>query len=996
VAGIGLGSRLQHLGAAAQNALEVARFGGLETGEESSPFEVVAERPVYRLRRYHPEVAAGPPIVLVPPLMLSSEVYDVSPSASAVTILSEHGTDPWVVDFGSPEHEKGGLERSLTDHVLAVSDAVERVGKAAGRPVHLAGYSQGGMFCYQAAAYRRSDGIASLVTFGSPVDTTAALPLGIPEGIASRGAGLLAGAFERRAVPAWVSREGFRLLDPVKSLRQRLDFVRSLGDREALLPRERQRRFLMGEGWVAWPGPALAEFMRQFIVHNRMLSGGFVIEGRMVTLADITSPLMYFVGEIDEIAPAKVVRAVRRAVPEAEIYEVALRAGHFGLVVGSSATRTTWPVVADWAHWRDGEGERPEVAVAVDEFVEEPASRPSSRDRATHALGLTANVGIGIARSTLGTAREAAGAVRDLTGEAAGQLSRLSRLERVRPGTRISIGMLLDEQAGHSPEDVLFLWEDRAYTQAQVKHRIDSVVRGLLSVGIRQGEHVGVLMSARPSALAVVGALNRLGAVAVLMRPDGPVLREAELGQVNRIIADPELSAEALEAGVPVLVLGGGAEPRELGANVTDMERIDPEVVELPAWYEPNPGRASDLAFILFTGEGERTRSNRISNGRWVLSAFGTASSAALTPSDTVYSVTPVYHPSGLLMSIGGAIAGGARLALARAFDPETFWDEVRRYGVTVSAYTWTMLRDLVEAPADARERHHPVRLFIGSGMPRGLWRRVIDRFAPAGVLEFYASTEGDAILVNVSGSKPGSKGRPLPGSADVRIAAYDPERGQLEEGPDGFAIPSPRGERGMLLARVRSTALITSSETPLRGLFEPGDAWLSTGDLFMRDVDGDYWLVAHAHAMIRTDAGLVASNPIEDALGDVAAVDLVTAYGVKGAGHDIAVAAVTVRSGHELGAEALTEALSILDLAERPSVVRAVDAIPLTTWYRPLTGPLRAEGIPEAGAVEAWSLDLESGEYKPLDAATRTLLLGEDGAGVEEPSGRAASLPGR
>ncbi len=975
-----MSSRLSGLGAAAQNALEVARFGGLETGEESSPYEVVAERPVYRLRRYFPEVATGPPIVLVPPLMLSSEVYDVSPAASAVTILSEHGTDPWVVDFGSPEHEEGGLERSLTDHVLAVSDAVERVGKAAGRDVHLAGYSQGGMFCYQAAALRRSEGIASLITFGSPVDTAAALPLGIPEGMATRGAGVLAGAFERRAVPAWMSREGFRLLDPVKSLRQRLDFVRSLGDRAALLPRERQRRFLMGEGWVAWPGPALAEFMRQFIVHNRMLSGGFVIEDRLVTLADITSPILYFVGEIDEIAPARVVRAARRAIPEAEIYEVALSAGHFGLVVGSSATKTTWPVVAEWAHWRDGDGSKPETAVEVEEFVEEPPVRPGARDRVTHALGLTANVGVGIARSTLGTARGAAAAVRDLTGEAAGQLTRLSRLEQVRPQTRISIGLLLDEQAENAPDDVLFLWEDRAYTQTQVKHRIDSVVRGMLSLGIRQGEHVGVLMAARPSALAVVAALNRLGAVAVLMRPDGPVFREAELGQVNRIIADPELAESARdEARVPILVLGGGAEPRELGEGLTDMERIDPDAVELPSWYEPNPGRASDLAFVLFTGEGERTRPNRISNGRWVISAFGTATSAALTPSDTVYSVTPVYHPSGLLMSIGGAIAGGARLALARDFDPQTFWDEVRRYGVTVSAYTWTMLRDLVEAPADARERHHPVRLFIGSGMPRGLWRRVTERFAPAGVLEFYASTEGDAVLVNVSGAKPGAKGRPLPGSAEVRIAVYDAELGQLTESPQGFAIPTPRGEPGMLLARVRSTGLISSSETPLRGLFEPGDAWLPTGDLFLRDVDGDYWLVGHAHATIHTAAGMVAPNPIEDALGDVDAVDLVTAYGVQGPGHDIAVAAVTLRDGHELDAGALTRALSGLDAAERPAVVRVVDEIPRTTWYRPLTGPLRAQGIPPAGEGEAWIRDPDSGDYAPMDDASRAgLLAGE------------------
>ncbi len=74
------------------------------------------------------------------------------------------------------------------------------------------------------------------------------------------------------------------------------------------------------------------------------------------------------------------------------------------------------------------------------------------------------------------------------------------------------------------------------------------------------------------------------------MRPDGPVAREAELGQVTRIVADPELAARALEAGArEVLVLGGGGEERDLGGDVIDMERIDPDEVRLPAWYRPNP-----------------------------------------------------------------------------------------------------------------------------------------------------------------------------------------------------------------------------------------------------------------------------------------------------------------------------------------------------------------------------------------------------------------------
>ena len=93
------------IGAAAQNALEVARFGGLETDEQPSPFEIFAERPVFRLRRYYPPDRADgtrpdfPAIVLVPPMMLAAEIYDVAPTSSAVTILHSHGVEPWVVDF---------------------------------------------------------------------------------------------------------------------------------------------------------------------------------------------------------------------------------------------------------------------------------------------------------------------------------------------------------------------------------------------------------------------------------------------------------------------------------------------------------------------------------------------------------------------------------------------------------------------------------------------------------------------------------------------------------------------------------------------------------------------------------------------------------------------------------------------------------------------------------------------------------------------------------
>ena len=991
----------RRLGATAQNALEVARFGGLTTEEQPSPFEVAAEHRVYRLRHYYPGGPDRPPILLVPPMMLAADVYDVSRATSAVSILDEHGADPWVVDFGSPEREEGGLERTLADHVVAISDAVDRVGQATGRDVHLGGYSQGGMFCYQTAAYRRNQGLGSLITFGSPVDTREGTPFGIPEYLASGAAGLLADrVFRDLGLPAWASRTGFSLLDPVKSARNRIEFILQLHDREALLQREGQRRFLEADGWVAWPGPALADFLQQFIAHNRLLEGGFVVEGRLLTLADVECPILSVVGTVDEIAPAAGVRAIRAAAPRAEVYELALGAGHFGLVVGATSNTITWPTVAEWVRWRDGEGDRPD---GVNEVPDDPAAplEPHVRSRVGYGLELAGAVSTGAARSVVTAAKRTTRGVGQLAREAAGQLPRLVRLEQVQSSTRISLGLLVAERTRRAPDETFFLFEDRAYSAREVGDRIDNIVRGLIAIGVRQGEHVGVLMRQRPSALALTVALSRLGAVTVLLRPDGDTRRETALGQVQRIITDPERAVQAAGLGsVHTFVLGGGA-ARDLGVSLTtDMERIDVGRVRLPKWYRPDPGRAGDLAFILFTGDGEQTRMSRITNRRWVTSAFGSASSAALTGGDTVYSVTPLYHASGLMTGVGGAIAGGARLAMASAFEPSTFWDEVRRYGVTIATYTWTLLHELLQAPPEPGERHHSVRLFIGSGMPRSLWRRVERRFAPARVLEFYASTDTGAILVNLRDAKPGAMGRRLPGSPEVRLAAYDIDAGQLVLGADGFVKESGTDEAGMLLARAASADGMAT--IALRGVFARDDSWLATTDLFRRDGDGDYWRLDSVRELIRTATGPVFTGPIRDALGDLPSIDLAVAYGVPdGRGREVAVAAVTLVAGEQLVASELTAALRVLPRARRPTLVRVVPRIPVTTWYRPITTSLRDEGIPAPGeGPVVFYRGPRADNYRPFTVADHGRLVVRDGApagdgGARAPDAQAADRQG-
>ena len=89
---VGLAQRTDQLGAVATSAAQRRMHGGFETGKGGSPFEVVAQEPKYRLRRFFPYAASSgrPAVILVPPMMFVADVYDMSSSSSAVRVLHDH------------------------------------------------------------------------------------------------------------------------------------------------------------------------------------------------------------------------------------------------------------------------------------------------------------------------------------------------------------------------------------------------------------------------------------------------------------------------------------------------------------------------------------------------------------------------------------------------------------------------------------------------------------------------------------------------------------------------------------------------------------------------------------------------------------------------------------------------------------------------------------------------------------------------------------------
>jgi putative long chain acyl-CoA synthase len=241
-------------------------------------------------------------------------------------------------------------------------------------------------------------------------------------------------------------------------------------------------------------------------------------------------------------------------------------------------------------------------------------------------------------------------------------------------------------------------------------------------------------------------------------------------------------------------------------------------------------------------------------------------------------------------------------------------------------------------------------------------------------VVEFFATSDGQAVLANVAGQKIGSEGRPLPGGGEVELAAYDADADLILEDDLGFVAVAGRGGVGVLLARPWGPFDPTSAIK--RGVFAPGDIWISTEYVFLRDGDGDFWLLGNRSGLIRTARGVVFPSPITDAVGAITGVDLAATYGLETATGTLAVTALTLRPGQSVTAADVAEAMAGMPVGLPPDVVHVVREIPVSASYRPTVSSLRAAGLPKPGR-NAWYLDADTGEYRRLTAAVRTRLGG-------------------
>lgn len=354
---------------AASNLAHKVFYGGL-ADLRPMPRTLIDEGTLREVYHYRPAAKVqevGDPVLLVTPLAAPALCYDLRRSCSLVEHFVRAGRPTYLVEYGevSFRDRNLGMEHWIEEVVpTAIREASAHAG---GRPVHVVGWSLGGIFSLLALAADPDLPVASLTVVGSPVDVSLVplvaplrplLNLGAGRGPITRGYQALGGA------PKPLVKWAYQLSSFQKLVTKPVAKATHYDDTEFLAQMEAVDRFTAG--MIAYPGRTFGQLYHRFVKANGLVEGTFDLgvvtgepeaEGRTVSFADITVPVLVFAGATDGIAPANAVKAVVPLLTgSAEVRFEIVPGGHLGMLTGRAARTTTWPTMDEWIdQWSTGD-----------------------------------------------------------------------------------------------------------------------------------------------------------------------------------------------------------------------------------------------------------------------------------------------------------------------------------------------------------------------------------------------------------------------------------------------------------------------------------------------------------------------------------------------------------------------------------------------------------------------------------------------------------------
>ena len=454
------------------------------------------------------------------------------------------------------------------------------------------------------------------------------------------------------------------------------------------------------------------------------------------------------------------------------------------------------------------------------------------------------------------------------------------------------VAALPDHRAAEYPHGPCLADDTTTLDNAAFAARVRAAASVLHKHGVRPGDVVAVVLPNRVELVVTLFAAWRLG---------------ASVTPVNPALTDDEARYQLNDAGARVVV------------GDTALATVD--VAELADGGEdPGLHAAEDpLALLIYTsGTTGRPKGVMLSHANIRAMTSMIIAGLDLGPHDHSLLILPLFHVTGIVVSVLSPLLAGGRATVAGRFRAETFFEVVERVRPTYFSAVPAIYAMLTSLPADTHPDLSSLRLVVcgAAPMPAELIARFEQRFGVP-IVEGYGLSEGTcASTMNpVAGPrKPGTVGRPLPGQ---QVALMDAD-GRFVDGPGEVVVKGPNVMRGYLNRPAETAATIV-------------DGWLHTGDVGRFDEDGYLVLVDRIKDMIIRGGENLYPKEIENALH---AHPAVLEAAVVGAPHpvlgEVPVASVALHAGAHVTVEKLlAHCRQRLAKIKIPTRLTIVDALP-------------------------------------------------------------------
>uniref|UniRef100_A0A671MG80 long-chain-fatty-acid--CoA ligase n=1 Tax=Sinocyclocheilus anshuiensis TaxID=1608454 RepID=A0A671MG80_9TELE len=562
------------------------------------------------------------------------------------------------------------------------------------------------------------------------------------------------------------------------------------------------------------------------------------------------------------------------------------------------------------------------------------------------------------------------------------------------------VDCFLDAVKKH-PRKVFIHFEGKTYSYEEVDKESNKVANALRSeAGLREGDSVALFLGNEPRFVWTWLGLAKLGCPAALLNfniRSKSLLHCFSCCGANVLIAAAEL-LDAVEEILPALKEKGITVYLLSDECTTDgIQCIGQAIAKasdkpLSLSLRSNIHIRTTALYIYTSGTTGLPKAAYVTHERVWASSF-IQGVCGVTSKDIFYINLPLYHSAGFLIGLVGSIERGNTVVLRRKFSASQFWDDCRKYNITVMQYIGETLRYLCNMPKKDNDQDHNVRVAIGNGVRADVWKEFLNRFGRIHVRELYAATEGNVGFINYT-DKVGVVGRINILSKvffPFAIVKFDIEKEEPVRNTEGLCIPVGKDDVGLLVGEItKHTPFVgyagnkqQTVKKRLSDVFVKGDLYFNSGDLLRIDHDNFVYFHDRVGDTFRWKGENVATTEVADILMMVDCIEEANVYGVKVEGHEgrIGMAAVKLKEGREFDCVTTCSVLAnYLPVYARPRFIRIQNSLEVTGTFKMKKVKLVEEGFdPKSIRDPLYFLDLTQKKYIPLSQEIHKSIMSQD-----------------